>query len=496
MTELCDLSASELRRMIGDKSVSPVELLESCIGRIEATDPLLNAFAVLCLEEARAQAILAEEAVMRGDELGSLHGLPVGMKESYHLKGMATTQGFPPWKDRIAEEDDCTTAAVRRAGAVFVGKTNVPELLQGMASRNRLFGTSRNAHDPSRSSLGSSGGSGVVLSASMVPLASGSDTGGSIRGPAAANGVCGMRPSPGVVAHDDHSHAFHPSSIRGPMARDIKDTQLFLAGMVDGDGADPYRHEIPAETIMGLEPAALGDLRVAVSCDLGFVKTDPAMRAAFESKIAKIAPLFRSLEWRDPPLGEINRAYWILRPLKFFPGLGEMYKADPPSVTEYKRVDFRRAFAQSVEDVAWAQGEQTRVFRALRDFFRDYDLLIVPGLSSVPLTIDEIDRREAALREENERFAFDEYDFSVDEGRGTINAAFTLTALPVLTVTAGRGPEDMPFGLNIVGPFRRDLDLLSAGLALEEAVAGDAELARPVPDIGALTRAAGQAAAE
>ena len=259
---------------------------------------------------------------------------------------MATTQGFPPWKDRIAAKDDCTVAAIRAAGAVIVGKTNVPELLQGLASRNRLFGTTRNAHDPERSSLGSSGGSGVAVSASMVPLASGSDTGGSIRGPASANGICGLRPTPGVVAHDDHIHAFNPSSVRGPMARSVEDTRLFLAAMAEGDGPDPYRHAVSADDVMAITPTDLRDLRVAVSCDLGFVKTDPAMRAAFEDKIGRIERLFGKVERRDPPLGEINRAYWILRPLKFFPGLVEMYKQDPPSVTEYKRVDFRRAFAE------------------------------------------------------------------------------------------------------------------------------------------------------
>jgi Asp-tRNA(Asn)/Glu-tRNA(Gln) amidotransferase A subunit family amidase len=492
MTELCDIPATELRRMIGDKRISPVELLESCVRRIEATDPLLNAFPVLCLEAARDAAKAAEDSVMRGDALGPLHGLPVGLKESFQVAGLATTQGFPPWKDRIAEADDCTTAAIRRAGAVIVGKTNVPELLQGMASRNRLFGTSRNAHDPARSSLGSSGGSGVVLSASMVPIATGSDTGGSIRGPAAANGVCGLRPTPGLVANDGHIHAFNPSSVRGPMARSVADTQLFLAGMVDGDGADPYRHVVPPDAVLAAQPVDLSSLRVAVSCDLGFVNTDPAMRAAFDDKVGRIERLFGSVARVDPPMGEINRAYWILRPLKFFPGLVEMYRQDPASVTEYKRVDFRRAFAQSVEDVAWAQAEQTRVFRALRDFFRDYDLLIVPGLSQLPLTLDEIDRREAALRAENERFAPDEYDFSADAGRGTVNAAFTLTACPVLTVTAGRGPANMPFGLNLVGPMQGDLGLISVGLALEAFMADDADLARPIPDIAALSQAAAE----
>ncbi len=399
MTEPCDLPATTLRRMIGDRQLSPVELLDSCIARIEAINPVLNAFVVLCLEEARSAAVEKTDQVASGDALGPLHGLPIGMKESFHVKDVATTQGFPPWKDRIAKEDDCTTAAIRRAGGVIVGKTNVPTLLHGMTSRNPLFGTTRNAHDLELSCLGSSGGSAVAVSASMVPLASGSDTGGSIRGPAAANGICGMRPSPGVVPHDDHIHAFNPTSIRGPMARTVADTQLFLAGMVS-DGPDPFDHDVTSDDILKVRPADLGSLRVAVSSDLGFVDVHPEMRATFKAKIERIEGLFGKVTQCDPPLGEINRAYWTLRPMKFLPDLGEMHKRDPSSTTEYKRVDLRHAFASSVEDIAWAQAEQTRVFARLRDFFQDYDLLIVPGHQNPLPSIAEIDAREEAMAEE------------------------------------------------------------------------------------------------
>lgn len=489
MTELCDLPATTLRRMIGDKRISPVELLDSCIERIEATNPALNAFVVLCLEDARRDAAEKADQVARGDALPPLHGLPIGMKESFHIQGMATTQGFPPWKDRIAEKDDCTTAAIRRAGGVIVGKTNVPELLHGMTSRNPLFGTTHNAHDLALSCLGSSGGSAVAVSASMVPLASGSDTGGSIRGPAAANGICGMRPSPGVVPHDDHIHAFNPTSIRGPMARTVADTQLFLAGMVS-DGPDPYDHEVNSDDILKVRAGDLGSLRVAVSTDLGFVNVHPEMRATFEAKIERIEGLFGKVTRCDPPLGEINRAYWTLRPMKFLPDLGEMYKQDPSSIPEYKRVDLRHAFASSIEEIAWAQAEQTRVFARLRDFFKDFDLLIVPGHQNPLLSLTEIDAREQAMAKENDRFAYDEYDFSADGGRATINGSFTLTGAPILTVTAGRDPTGMPFGINLIGAYKRDLRLLSFGLALEERTADDVQLGRPVPDLVALKDAA------
>ena len=471
--------------MIGDREVSPVDVLDSCIDRIEATNLELNAFVVFCLEEARREAAEKADQAVRNEALPPLHGLPIGLKESHHVAGMATTQGFPPWKDRIAEADDCTTAAIRRAGGVIVGKTNVPTLLHGMTSRNPLFGTTYNAFDPELSCLGSSGGSAVAVSASMVPLASGSDTGGSIRGPAAANGICGMRPSPGVVPHDDHIHAFNPTSIRGPMARSVADTQLFLAGMVS-DGPDPFDHDVTADEILKVGPADLGSLRVAVSTDLGFVKVHPEMRETFEAKMERLAGMFGSVTWCDPPLGEINRAYWVLRPMKFLPDLGEMHKREPSSTTEYKRVDLRHAFASSVEDVAWAQAEQARVFALLRDFFKQYDLLIVPGHQNPLLSLTEIDAREQAMAEENARFAYDEYDFSLDEGRASINGSFTLTGAPILTLTAGIDTKGLPFGINLIGPYKRDLELLSYGLSIEQQTAEDPELVRPLPDLARL----------
>ena len=184
MSEPCDLSAVELRRLIGTKRLSPVELLDSCVRRIEAVNPTLNAIVNPCLERARSEAATAEQAVMRGDSLAPLHGLPLGVKDLNHVAGVKTTFGSPLFADFVPEEDEGVVARLRGAGAIVVGKTNVPEHGFGATTVNPLYGTTNNPFDPGLSAGASSGGTAVALASGMVPLAMGSDFAGSLRTPA------------------------------------------------------------------------------------------------------------------------------------------------------------------------------------------------------------------------------------------------------------------------------------------------------------------------
>ena len=224
MTELCELSAVTLRRMIGDKTISPVELLASCRRRIDAVNPKLNALVTFCWERAEKEAKAAEHAVMSGATLGTLHGLPIGIKETMVTAGVRTTFGSPILVDNIPEEDERMVATVRSAGAIVVGKTNVPEFGAGANTTNPVFGATGNPFDLSRTCGGSSGGSAVALATSMLPLVTGSDTGGSLRTPAAYCGVIGFRPSPGVVPMSRRAIGYSPISVQGPMGRDVADT--------------------------------------------------------------------------------------------------------------------------------------------------------------------------------------------------------------------------------------------------------------------------------
>ena len=197
--EPCDLTAVEARRLIGTKQLSALELLESCIARIEAVDHAVNAMVARDFDRARVAAKAADAAVARGDVLPPLHGLPIGIKDLEPTEGLRTTNGSPLFRDNVPDKDRRLVAAIRAAGAIVIGKTNTPEFGAGANTRNAVYGATVNPFDPSKSCAGSSGGSAVALATGMVPICQGSDTGGSLRNPAAFCGVVGFRPTPGLV---------------------------------------------------------------------------------------------------------------------------------------------------------------------------------------------------------------------------------------------------------------------------------------------------------
>ena len=202
MTEPCDLTAVEARRQIGRKQLAPSELLDSCIRRIEAVDHAVNAMVARDFDRARAAAKHADDAVARGDALGPLHGLPIGIKDLEATEGLRTTYGSPLFRDNVPAQDERIVAAVRSAGAIVMGKTNTPEFGAGANTRNAVYGATGNPFDPQKSCAGSSGGSAVALATGMAPICTGSDTGGSLRNPASFCGIVGFRPTPGLVANE------------------------------------------------------------------------------------------------------------------------------------------------------------------------------------------------------------------------------------------------------------------------------------------------------
>ncbi|KOQ18301.1 amidase, partial [Achromobacter xylosoxidans] len=220
---LVSLSAVELRRLIGARQLSPVELLEACIARIEAVNPYINAVTATAFDRARIEARAAEQAVMAGDTLGLLHGLPLGVKDLEPTAGLLTTYGSPIYRDHVPAEDVTLVARLRRAGAIVAAKTNVPEMGAGANSRNTVWGATGNPFNPNLNAGGSSGGSAAALASDLFPLCTGSDTGGSLRIPAAKCGVVGFRPSPGVVPSVRKPLGWTPISVVGPMGRTVAD---------------------------------------------------------------------------------------------------------------------------------------------------------------------------------------------------------------------------------------------------------------------------------
>lgn len=478
MTELCDLDAVALRRLIGRRAISPVELLRSCIERIERVNPTLNAITATCFERARAEAEAAERAVMAGGPLGPLHGLPIGIKDLQETEGLKTTFGSKLFAGHVPARDERTVAAVRAAGAIVVGKTNVPEFGAGGNSTNPVYGATGNPFDPERTCGGSSGGSAVALATGMVPLATGSDTGGSLRLPAAFCGVVGHRPSPGLVPSERRSFGWAPISVLGPMGRTVPDTALLMSAMAANDARDPLAvPEGGPECYFPLPSADLAGLRVAVSPDLGFAPVDRRIRETFRQSLDRVRGVFASVEEVDPPLDDADEIFEVLRALQFVAAHGERAPEEAALLGPNIVANVEQGLAMSFKDAARAQAAATALYRRFTAFMADYDLLICPAVSIPPfphaqLYCDEIDGTPART-----------YFHWL-----ALTYGLTLTAHPVLALPCGLDPTGAPFGIQLCGRRGGDRRLLALAAALEAHLATLPDLARPLPDIERLSR--------
>jgi amidase len=474
--DLADRPARELRALIGRKAISPVELFEACRARIERVDPKVNAIVAHDFEGARRDAEAAEAAVLRGERLGLLHGLPVAIKDLMATEGLKTTYGSLIHRDNVPERDEIAVARLRQAGAIVIGKTNTPEFGAGANTTNRVYGATVNPFDPILSCAGSSGGAAAALATGMVPLATGSDMGGSLRTPASFCGVVGHRTSPGAVPSDVRSYGWNPLSVDGPMGRTVADAALLLAALVGADDRDPLAQSLSPDPFVNLAAADLGSLRVAFSEDLGCAPVSAAVRAHFKHTSRHLAPLFAHAEWREPDFGDVHFTFETLRAVAFADVYGDYVAAHRQHAGPNVIANAEFAKSVSVHEVGRAHREQTALFRRFQSFFEEFDLIICPAASVVPYPVEdtfvaEIDGETMAT-----------YITWI-----AITYAITLSSHPATVIPCGLGPSGMPFGLQIVGRNRDDAGTLAIAATLEAALAEDPEYRRPVPDLDALT---------
>jgi len=477
MTELCDLGAVELRRLMGSRRISPVELLESCLARIDAVNPTVNALTATCIARARDEARASEARIRRGEPLGVLEGLPLGVKDLNETEGLRTTWGSPIWRDHVPTRDERMVAACRAAGAIVVGKTNVPEFGAGANTNNPVYGPTRNPFDLARICGGSSGGSAVALATGMLPVCTGSDTGGSLRTPAAFCGVVGFRVSPGTVPTERRPLGWTNISVQGPMGRDVADTALLLSAQIRSDGADPLARGVDPDLLRAPVPADLASLRVAVSADLGFAIVDERIRAAFADRVARIGGWFRECAWHDPDMAGADETFEVIRAQNFLAGHLENYRQRRHLLGPNIVANVEQGLGQSALDVAQAHARQTRIFRSFQEFFRAHDVLICPAVTVPPFAIEQLYPEEVGGVRMRSYFHWLALAYGI-----------TLTGHPAISIPCGSEPTGTPMHLQIVGPQGGDAKVLAVALALEQAMAGDSILARPVPDLAALRR--------
>lgn len=478
MTEPCDLTAIEARRLIGQKKLSPTELLESCIARIESVDHAVNAMVARDFDRARAAAEAADAAVTRGDILPPLHGLPIGIKDLQETEGLRTSHGSMIFRDHIPAADERLVAAVRQAGAIVIGKTNTPEFGAGANTRNAVYGATGNPFDPAKSAAGSSGGSAVALATGMAPICSGSDTGGSLRNPASFSGIVGFRPTPGLVATERNALGWSNLSVRGPMARTVPDVCLLLSTMVSDDTRDPLATAVRAADYATPSGVDLSRLRVALTPDFGFAPTERHIAEVFAEKTGLFRHVFARAEDTTPDCTGADESFEVLRSLGFLAGHLDKVRTRPNDVGPNVRANVEEGLRYTALDVARAHALQTALYRRWQAFFHDWDVILTPSITISPRSWRELYPAEIDGKPTRTYFHWLALAYAV-----------TLPGHPAMSLPLGLDRHGMPFGLQIIGPRGGDAFVLSVAAELEALLAGDPRTARPVPDLAALKRA-------
>ncbi len=472
MTEPCDLNAVAARRLIGAKKLSPVELMTSCLKRIAATNEVSNAVVVIDEALGKKQAKVAEKQVMRGDALGLLHGLPTGIKDLNPVAGMRSTWGSLIFKDHVPDADDEMVARVRAAGANIFCKTNVPEFGAGANTRNRLFGATTNPFDAKLTPAGSSGGAAAALALGQMPIATGSDYGGSLRTPAAFCGVVGFRPSPGIVPSPDRAAGLIPWGVNGPMGRTVEDAYLLLKAMLDVDPADPFSSTDALDFPEALEPADLGSVRAAFSVDLGVCAIDKDIAKVFSARVKALSAYFAAPRDDGPDFSGVHEIFEVHRGLSFVTAHQEKLARHKKLLDRNVIDNTERGLKLTVEEIGRGFVAQHALYKRVVSYFDDVDVVICPAASVSPfphtqLFVDEINGRKLPTYMTWLAIAY----------------APTMALCCSAVVPCGLDHKGMPFGLQIIGPKGSDMQVLEVALALEQAMGGT-DMARPLPQIG------------
>ena len=472
---LVEQSAVDLRRQIGERKISPVELMQACIDQIDKYNPAVNAICATDFERALASAREAEAQVMRGDALHALHGLPLGVKDLQATAGLLTTSGNVRLRGHVPERDVSYVARMRAAGAIVTAKTNTPDMGAGANSRNPVWGATGNPFNPALNAGSSSGGSAAALACDMLPLCTGSDTGGSLRIPSALCGVVGLRPSPGLIANDMRPLGWSAISVLGPMGRDVADTAFMMQASVGAHPMDPLSLGVQHEAFWPVQPTDVRQLRVAYTEDFGACAVDPMIRRAFRERVQALSRDVAVCEPLDWNLSDGHRCFDVIRAESFFAAFEEVYRTQPETLGPNARANVEMAASISLADRAWSHLAQTRINRQFQAAFEHYDLILSPVTPLSPFPWRQLYAEAVDGQKQRNYYEWLSLTYMV-----------TLATNPALSLPLGCDEAGMPFGLQMIGPLHRDAQLLRMAAALEQWGKTQAGWSRPRPDMAAL----------
>ena len=461
--DLAYTSAAELAALIARRAVSPVEVVDAVLGHIERAQPALNAFITVCGQEARAAAKGAEAAVMRGDTLGPLHGVPFAVKDLVNTKGVRTTFGSVALAENVPSADSPAVARLKVAGAILVGKTTTPEFGHKCFTEAPLFGRTANPWDLSRTCGGSSGGAAAAVASGLAPIGIGTDGGGSSRIPAACCGVVGFKQTLGLVPHDLTPDGFGNQSHITPMTRTIMDTALMLQAMAGPHRCDPHSLGLAVPDFVAAARAdgGLKGVRIAWRPLLGNTILSREVRDACERTLAAfvemgaiVEPVDDNFTGTEPIWLILTQSFWNARFRRYVAQFGNRM-----SETLLRQMD--NGAGHTAVELQEAMFERTGVFREIQDWFERYDIVATPTLSRTALAID------------HDFFAPIEIDGQVAD---TVRKAwypytlpFNLSGNPAVTLPCGFDADGLPIGLQLIGPHLGDARLIRAAALFGQA---------------------------
>lgn len=459
--DLCFTPATRLLRLYRARRVSPLEVMEAVLARIDRLNPRLNAYVTVARESALRAARAATVALGRGRALPPLHGIPVSIKDLTPTRGIRTTWGSKIFEHHVPTEDAIVVERLKAAGAIIVGKTSTPEFGAGGNTFNAVFGPTRNPWNPALTCGGSSGGAAVALATGMGPLAQGSDTGGSLRMPAAFCGVVGFRTSPGLIPHHPRVLAWDTISVTGPMARTVADTALMLAVLAGPDDRAPLSYAVDTgEFLRAVRRPSVRGWRVAWTPDAnGLIPVDPEVARVAEGATRVFRALGARVTAASPDFGDVDEIVLATRGISMVANHADRLPRWREVMQPGLVWNIEQGLGLTAREVARGEALRAALWHRVRAFMEAFDLLILPTVAVKPFPVEQPYPTEICGKPVAHYIQW-----------AYLTYAITLTGLPAISVPCGFTRDGLPVGLQIVGRRRAEAAVLRAAAAFEEAV--------------------------
>ncbi|MFN0038120.1 MAG: amidase [Burkholderiales bacterium] len=456
--ELCFQPAHELVRRIKARELSALEVMDAHLAQIGRVNPAVNAIVTLLPERARAGAAAIDAALDRGEDPGVLAGLPVAHKDLLLTRGIRTTFGSPIYRDFVPDQDSIVVERLRQAGAITIGKTNTPEFGAGSQTFNPVFGATRNPHDLGRTCGGSSGGAAAALASGMLPIADGTDLGGSLRNPASFCNVSGLRPSSGRVPSWPGVSAWFSLSVAGPMARTVRDLSLMMRALAGPDARAPLSLAESAEVFGRPLERDFRGVRIAWSRNFGGLPMEPAVSRILEAQRGVFAALGCVVEDAEPDLRDADEIFRVLRAWYFELSYGALLKSHRAQMKDTVIWNIEEGVRLTGPQIGAAEVKRTQLFHRVREFMEKYDFLVGPATQVLPFDVGQ-------------PYVTEINGVRLDTYLDWMRCCYLISAtgLPAASVPCGFDAQGLPAGLQVIGRNRDDFGVLQLAHAFESA---------------------------